>query len=314
MIDKINSKKIMILAGGGVRGAIQIPYLIELEKTGRKVCDQYDIIVGSSVGAINGAMMATGLVDAKKFSEAYKDTVYKMFKKKPWWKFPKLPLYDRNAFMEMWDNLIGLDFKFGDVKTNLMITSVNRVRDEYGCEQNVIFKSWNPEYKNLRLVDVVMYSFAAPIYFGNMIVPELNMVLGDGGQANLNMNIDYAHIQAIANGWGTKEIPVVLDCIDTGYVVNKKTQDFNEVAKQTQVKQLSDYINPSTGGQCREMSTSDQINKMKYTCKYNPYIKFRYRNIQIDKNGWGMAKLNYLDNYFFLGKLMAIRNPIIQFN
>lgn len=304
----------MVLAGGGTRGAIQIPYMVELEKHGHRICEQYDMIVGSSVGAIAGAIMATGLVDARTFMLTYKDIVYKMFKKKPWWKFPKLPLYDRQAFLDMWEDLIGLDFKFGDVKTPLMITSVNRVRDVFGCEQNVLFKSWKCEYRDLRLVDIVMYSFAAPFYFGNMNVPELNMVLADGGQANLNMNIDYAYIQAIANGWGTSNYPVILDCLDNGYIIDKKKQDYNYVSHENNIKQLFSYLNISSGGQCREMSTSDQINKMSYICKYNRNIKFRYRNIEIDRDMLGIDNLKHIDNCFFLGKLMALKEPIIQFN
>ena len=48
--------KILSLAGGGVRGLLSLDFLIELEKqTGRPVHKSFDLIVGTSVGALIGA-------------------------------------------------------------------------------------------------------------------------------------------------------------------------------------------------------------------------------------------------------------------
>ena len=55
--------RILVLDGGGIRGLAQIEMLMELERrTGQKIVDMFDWIVGTSTGGI----VALGLVYGKK--------------------------------------------------------------------------------------------------------------------------------------------------------------------------------------------------------------------------------------------------------
>lgn len=52
-------KRVLVLSGGGARGAFQVGALHELYRNGLQ---QFDAIVGTSVGALNGALVAQGKI------------------------------------------------------------------------------------------------------------------------------------------------------------------------------------------------------------------------------------------------------------
>src|SRR5215471_1531222 len=83
-------KRILSLDGGGVRGAISIGFLERLEKTiaeieGRPtlLCDWFDLIGGTSTGAIIAAALALGFsaTDIRKF---YHDLAQRVFRRPLW--------------------------------------------------------------------------------------------------------------------------------------------------------------------------------------------------------------------------------------
>src|ERR1700675_2275655 len=83
-------KRILALDGGGVRGALSIAFLERLEKIlteieGRPVrlCDWFDLIGGTSTGAIIAAALALGyrVADIRTF---YEQLAPKIFKKSFW--------------------------------------------------------------------------------------------------------------------------------------------------------------------------------------------------------------------------------------
>lgn len=106
-------KRILALDGGGIRGAISLGFLAKIETTLRKrynnpnllLCDYYDLIGGTSTGAIIAACLAIGM-SVDEICRFYLDFGGKVFGKKKWkqWtaRFDERPLVEqlRNIFCE----------------------------------------------------------------------------------------------------------------------------------------------------------------------------------------------------------------------
>ena len=75
--------------------------------------------------------------------------------------------------------------KFKEVKTKLMITTVDLVTD-----RNVFYKSWHESDSDEYLLDLVLRSFAAPVYFGQIVDKVKRMVYSDGGVGNANLPLN----------------------------------------------------------------------------------------------------------------------------
>ena len=127
-------KNISVMSGGGIKGVIQAEILAGVEKDLGPLHEYYDLMCGSSVGAINSAILATGKVDALQLANIYPNMLKTVFKKH--W-YPHVPRYDRKNFERVWDRIIGKDFKMKDCKTKLQITSV-----DVCTMKNHFFKSW----------------------------------------------------------------------------------------------------------------------------------------------------------------------------
>ena len=87
------SKKILSLDGGGIRGALTAGYLEKLEKIIQDkyndpkmlLCDYFDLIGGTSTGAIIAALLATGKT-ATEVKDLYLKMGGEIFKgKRNWW-------------------------------------------------------------------------------------------------------------------------------------------------------------------------------------------------------------------------------------
>jgi hypothetical protein len=303
-------RKILCISGGGVKGVSQVDLFKRLEKENNKsIYQTYDLITGSSVGAINGALIATGKITLDDLSDIYPEMLKKVFKKKFGLGFPK---YDRKNFSEIWNNIIGSNFKMGDVKTKLMITSVDRVKDE-----NCFFKSWHDDDADERLVDVVMRSFAAPIYFGQMIDKQRKKVWFDGGTGYANLPLMETKTQIESFGWYDKEDEiqdettnqVLIDAV--GCLFYDEHLSFEEACKGRWLKQGLDFINPKNGGMARAQSKNDQIRMMNYLASKNTNIKFRYWDYEIPEEMDKLDGIKYVNDYKKFGIEMA-KKPIID--
>src|SRR5690349_8209166 len=82
-------KRILALDGGGIRGALTLGYLEKLEsllrkrfnKPDLKLCDYFDLIGGTSTGAIISACLATGM-DVKTVIGLYQEFGKEIFGKR----------------------------------------------------------------------------------------------------------------------------------------------------------------------------------------------------------------------------------------
>ena len=298
-------KRVLCLSGG-VRGMAQIMVLRKLEQEfGKPLHEVYDLVAGTSVGAINAGIIASGKVSMDEAVELYPDLVKKVFKKRGFFKKPK---YDRKNFLGVWNDLVGSDITMSDVKTNLMITSVDLVSDT-----NIFFKSWHNDVSDTDLSEIVMRSFAAPLYFGQMPDSETQRVYSDGGVGYSNLPLNEVKLQAESFGWYDSEkcgdTTVQFDCIGTLY--NSEKPNFDKVAKQSWVRQVADFMNPKEGGLARAQSADDQIRMMKYISKHNKNIKFRYWDTDADPSTLVLDGVKYVPYYRRLGEEMS-NKPLIE--
>lgn len=294
-------KKILCLSGGGVRGVAQLQVLKELEKKVGPLHEEYDLIIGTSVGAINAAIIASGDITMADLDTKYNAMIKKVFTKRRFWKKPK---YDRNYFVSEWGKIIDKDFKFGDAKTRLMVTTVDLVTDT-----NLFYKSWHEDDASEKMTEMVCRSFAAPMYFGQMVDHKNQRVYVDGGCGNANMPLNEAKLQAESFGWYANGEEVEIHAIGTLFAIPELS--FKQVAKGRWIKQLLEFMQPAEGGLARVQSGLDQIRRMRYICKHNSSIKFKYWDRAYDRKTLKLDGVKYMDGYRAQGELMA-QIPLID--
>lgn len=265
-------KRVLVLQGGGARGLLQLKFLARLEQEqGKKISDMFDLICGTSVGAINASVLSTG-ISANEFYPIFKEGLGEIFKP-TWWNLGGIfkPKYDRKNFNKVWTKLLDKKRLLSDVDTDLMITSVDRVTDT-----NHYFRSWSEKYADLEMCWAVKASFAAPYYFGQLVDTKRKSIWFDGGVGIANMPIDQAYTEAVRRGWLKKE-KVVFTCVGTG--VDKAVdieKEFNKNKNQSLKGQIADFMSPTDGGLARKQALQDQVNRYKILAQEIKNLEFRY--------------------------------------
>ncbi len=290
-------KRIWVLKGGGVRGVIQLEPLRIIEKHfGKPIYEIFDLIVGTSVGAINGGILAMGGSDMVAYSEIFIKYIRLIFKSH-WWYGVFGPLYKRTNFFKMWDALFpGTDLRLRDCKTKFMCTAVNLVdsRTHY-------FKSWEAKDGEESLRDTLAKSFSAPIYFGHFVDEKNEAVWVDGGMGQSNTPIDLAYAETINLGWYKEECDFFV--IGTGTVDH--SLPFKKARQFGRIQELKTFLNISEGGLARLESTLNQVSRMEIVASANPLINFHYFDIDIGPDFDGIDKIYYIQEYLGFGRLVA---------
>lgn len=196
-------KKILSLDGGGIRGALTAGYLEKLEKIIQDkhgdpkmlLCDYFDLIGGTSTGAIIAALLATGKT-ATEVKDLYLKMGGEIFKgKRNWWnpletfKFLKAEFSEK--FLKAALNEFLGDITLGDkrIRTGLCIVSKRADTNSVWPLINHPGGKYYPQNKDYFLKDILRASSAAPSYF----VPQLlevdkgmNGAFVDGGVSMAN--------------------------------------------------------------------------------------------------------------------------------
>jgi predicted patatin/cPLA2 family phospholipase len=123
--------KILSLDGGGSKGMYTLGVLSELEATlgSKPLCQHFDLIYGTSTGAIIATMLSLGK-SVSEISEIYKKLIPKiMSQKTQWGRSEKLEEYAKELFGE---------YSFSDLKVKLGI-----VTSKWLEENPMIFKTSN---------------------------------------------------------------------------------------------------------------------------------------------------------------------------
>ena len=216
--------KILSMSGGGFRGlySAYILYCIE-ERLGVNLFESFDMIAGTSTGSISAA----GVAAEKPFVEAldlYRKQDSFIFPEK-WWpplgpkslKSAMSSLYDLEYLREALKTVFGDDELFSEIKKPLLIPTTDVGNGSIHILRSNYSDSLTQEHdrnRDMRLVDAVLASCAAPTYFDpqHRIEPYL---LADGGlwasdpsllavtEARNNFGIEYDDI-AILSYWNRK--------------------------------------------------------------------------------------------------------------
>jgi len=165
----------LVLCGGGSRGAAEVGFYRALREAGVRV----DMIVGTSVGAVNGAFIASGLEP-----EALKKLWLDFHKWRPfrfnwrvlleWWNVPAL--FDPSGFRKFLEDALAVR-RFEDLQIPLTVVATNLQKAESVCleEGDLLF--------------AIMASIALPLYFPPLPFGRHQLV--DGGVTN-NVPLDVA--------------------------------------------------------------------------------------------------------------------------
>ena len=223
--NKKSSYKILSIDGGGVRGVIAAFMLCEIEReTNKPISRIFDLISGTSTGGI----IAAGLVKPNirdKLKPEY--TAYDILDlyltnaKKIFCKPTETPLYEYVIPKYTDEGRYSLFEKYFENKTlneslcELVIPAVNK--NILNLPQ--VFNSFdakNNNLMNLKIVDILMATSAAPSYFHAYEIKGRGVFIDGGVHANNPSQI--AYINAINNGVPKENIYLV--SIGTGDYMN----------------------------------------------------------------------------------------------
>lgn len=226
MLDFNPGKKKVILSidGGGMRGIIAVAMLAELEKmTGKKVQDLFDMVAGTSTGAIIAAGIALGMSAQELLDVVYKDRLPKAFGNQGillWIRYLLTGLrylYSLEPFRVALQPL-SRGLKIRDIQHPIILLTTKDVRN--GNTYYIVNKGPGaPAFEEFPLSGAVAASGAAPIFF-----PPVADNLIDGG-----VGIDFnpclaAAVEAmeyIGAAEGFVDGNVILVSLGTGYVPNQ---------------------------------------------------------------------------------------------
>jgi len=290
-------KRILVLKGGGVRGVLQLDSLRMIEKHyNKQIFEIFDLIGGTSVGAITGGVLSLGKFPAGEYTELFIKYLPLIFRTH-WWRGILGPKYIRQNYYTMWENLFGTKkIKMKECKTKYMVASVNL------CDNRThFFKSWEEKDGRLNLRDAIAKSFAAPHYFGQINDKAHKAVWVDGGVGISNTPLDMAYVEMIRLGWDKEPVKFLL--MGTGkvdlsipYKKAKTLDDFQQVLQ---------YMRPTEGGLARIQSTIDQVSRMRIIAEANPFISFKYYDIDIGKEYDGIDKIKFMREYIAFGTMLS---------
>lgn len=289
-------KRILQLDSGGAKGIIQITALKYLEEQlGVPLYKVFDLIVGSSVGAVIGGVMSTGKVSMSELSDIMMDGIPKIFSTKLF-RIPFFqPKHSRKAFDEIFDKCVGKDFLMKECIPKFMCTSVSKVdgRTHY-------FKGWEEKDGNLKLLDAISRSYAAPYYFGKIIDNETKQVWIDGAAGDATSTLIQAYVEILRQRWLLLEEHVHILSIGTGRI--KIGEPFEKAKNKNGIDDILFYMNLGNGGLSRVQSVETRNELIKELDKYLGNLTFNRIDTIIPHEMNAMAKLEYLKDYQRIGK------------
>lgn len=239
-------KRILALDGGGLRGILALGFVARIEEILRerhggdpdfRLCHYFDLMAGTSTGAIIAAALARGMSTAEVVRE-YTTLGREVFKRSFWRKGVLLARYDEGRLSARLREVLGPDTRLGDdsLRTGLLVVTK---RVETGSPWPI---GNNPRGKFFRapsgadwvanaelpLWQVVRASTAAPSFFDPEEIPigtgaGHQPVVGtfvDGGVSPFNnpalQALMYATLEGYRVGWKTGADALQIVSVGTG--------------------------------------------------------------------------------------------------
>ncbi len=312
-------RRILQIDGGGILGIMPATVISRLDELlikhkGKTVSEAFDMILGTSTGAIIGAAVAAD-VEPQKILSMYINKGAELFHPRNRWNPANLlrPKYDREPFIQHISNTVNRagkpmsELKLMNLKSHFMATSFNL------CSQRTHFlKSWDDYHSQFPLVHVVSWSaLSAAYYFGHIPVKEFRWtnylpdgtpipasgaVFQDGGQGINNNTVHYALTEVLANNWD--EDGVFILSLGTGNI--NQQVSFEKASKADYLGEIFRYP-----FQARNESTLNQILAGQYITGRNPKVKFRRIDCLLKKEENELDKTEYIDRFAAYGLKMA---------
>ncbi len=239
-------KRLLAIDGGGLAGLIPAEALIEIERqldlltgTPAPLCERFDLIAGTSTGAILAAGLALGL-KAATLRDFYLQFGREIFSKS-WWPVRFWHSYPSGPLEKHLKNVLGEETTLGceQLRTQILIVTKN------ATQGNDWFFSNNPQNKffhnnsSIPLWQIVRASSAAPTYFPpyTIAVPDgtgatLSYEFVDGGVSSYNNPALQVFLEATipqyGYGWPMGVDQLLLISLGTGF--NSVTIDSGRAA------------------------------------------------------------------------------------
>ncbi len=244
--QNLGPKRILALDGGGIRGIVTLGYLLQIEGILRnrvggdpefRLADYFDLIAGTSTGAIIAAGLARGM-RVKDIDDIYMRLGREVFCKSTWRRGVLRPRYSHKKLTAHLIKVLGEDTTLGspELRTGLLIMTKRMDTGSpwpLGNNPNGSYfevppdKTWASN-KDFPLWRVVRASTAAPIFFK----PEririsqavgMDQVVGefvDGGVSPFNnptlQAFMYATLEGYRVNWETGQDKLLVVSIGTG--------------------------------------------------------------------------------------------------
>lgn len=226
-------KRILALDGGGIRGAITLGYLKKLEAILRDrhknhklvLSDYFDLIGGTSTGAIIAACLAIGS-DVDSVIKKYKDIGPKIFAEKNWIvKKIFKSSYDSRPLQEELESIFKKITIGGDeIKTGLCLVTKRIDTGSTWPILNIPGGKYYEKNKGILLRTAVRASTAAPVFFIPEDIDVGENEIGkfvDGGVSMANnpalLMFMVSTLKGFKLNWKTGENELLLVSIGTGF-------------------------------------------------------------------------------------------------
>lgn len=293
--------KVLVLSGGGLKGLISLQVLKNLENlTGSKIGSYFDLIVGTSTGAISGAALSIG-ASVEEIEQLYLKNGRKIFERQysifNLYNRLTKPYYDKSRILNPLSEIV-LKYSNGimsDCKTRFIATAVNILNNE-----NIEMSSFN-QYKNDSIVSCVERSFSAVLYFGKSVDNVRKIIYEDGGQGIGNVPILSAYINAIELADEDEDIHIY--SIGTGH--NEQNPKFNEALSQNNWESLWEtYL--GEGELLARIQSRLEIVKF-FSRLASDRLKFIHFDAKISKDSNQMDQPKYMEYYQTIGKSIPVK-------
>jgi hypothetical protein len=286
-------KRILVLDGGGGKGVTTTSLLLLLEKRlGIKLCDFFDLIIGTSVGGIVGGCISTGILTAQEIHTMMLETMPKVFTNYHILWIPFLMAkYDTKELDEVLNTIIGSNFKMKNCVTKFICTAVNKIDSK-----THYFKSWEEKDGELNLCNTMKRTYAAPFYFSS--IKEDGNIWLDGGMGDARCPLIEGIIEGSRQKWFKNESVNILS-IGTG--CSYKNEKYLDATKLGQLGDILFYINPMEGGLARKQSIGIQVNLANSLENILDNFTFQRIDAQISKEMDKMDKMKFIKDYERIG-------------
>jgi hypothetical protein len=253
------------------------------------------LIVGTSVGAINGGLIASGRIDARTALPLFEETLGRVFQRTGF-----IPKYDRERLREPIERALGKGFALKDCAAKYLATSVDEVtgRTHY-------FKSWEPEDGGLPMVTAMQRSSAAPLFFGGIVDEKERAVWLDGGTGAMNCPLLVVVNECLRQGWcdGTHRVHVLN--VGTGWRPHGMPFERARRRWMKNLREVFGFLDPEDGGMARLQSAMLGVDLCMQMAAVLPWFTVQTIDTTVTEELDKMDAIEYAAQYKELGANMA---------